>query len=94
MSAIAHPQRPGHAGAASAVPTDFSSDDAARASMSARINCSIISHAGTALDAQVRAQITELYARFLAPGMLVLDLMSSWVSHLPDQLELDVTGSV
>jgi len=43
------------------------------------------------LDAQVRGQLTELYARFLRPGMRVLDLMSSWDSHLPD-LELAVTG--
>ena len=43
------------------------------------------------LDAQVRSQITEVYARFLDPDMRVLDLMSSWVSHLPD-LDLAVTG--
>ena len=35
------------------------------------------------LDAACRAQIGELYARFLSPGQQVLDLMSSWVSHLP-----------
>jgi SAM-dependent methyltransferase len=44
------------------------------------------------LDAQVRGQIAELYARVLRPGMRVLDLMSSWVSHLPEPLDLDVTG--
>jgi SAM-dependent methyltransferase len=43
------------------------------------------------LDAQVRGQITELYARRLRPGMRVLDLMSSWVSHLPE-MDLEVTG--
>jgi SAM-dependent methyltransferase len=43
------------------------------------------------LDVQVRGQITALYARLLQPGMQVLDLMSSWVSHLPD-IELAVTG--
>jgi SAM-dependent methyltransferase len=43
------------------------------------------------LDSQVRAQIAALYARFLRPGQKVLDLMSSWVSHLPE-CELDVTG--
>jgi len=43
------------------------------------------------LDAQARAQVTGVYARFLQPGMRVLDLMSSWVSHLPD-MALDVTG--
>jgi len=43
------------------------------------------------LDAQVRRQITDVYARVLKPGMRVLDLMSSWVSHLPEQ-PLTVTG--
>jgi len=37
------------------------------------------------LDATCRGHIQELYARFLLPGMRVLDLMSSWVSHLPGQ---------
>jgi len=44
------------------------------------------------LDAQVRHQITELYVRFLKPGMRVLDLMASWDSHLPDRFDLEVTG--
>lgn len=45
------------------------------------------------LDATCRARITELYARFLQPGMRVLDLMSSWVSHLPEDIaDLQVTG--
>ena len=45
------------------------------------------------LDAQARARITEIYARFLKPGMQVLDLMSSWTSHLPEGLDdLHVTG--
>ena len=35
------------------------------------------------LDATCRAAIGDLYGRFLQPGMRVLDLMSSWVSHLP-----------
>lgn len=35
------------------------------------------------LDAACRAQIREIYGRFLRPGQRVLDLMSSWVSHLP-----------
>ena len=37
----------------------------------------------THLDAPSIAAITALYTRLLAPGMDVLDLMSSWVSHLP-----------
>lgn len=45
------------------------------------------------LDAACRGQITQLYARFLRPHMRVLDLMSSWVSHLPDApADLLVTG--
>ncbi len=45
------------------------------------------------IDAAARARISEIYARFLKPGMQVLDLMSSWVSHLPDDIpDLTVTG--
>jgi hypothetical protein len=45
------------------------------------------------LDTQAIARIQALYARFLKPGMRVLDLMSSWVSHLPDGIGgLAVTG--
>ncbi len=45
------------------------------------------------LDAQARARITAIYARFLQPGMRVLDLMGSWTSHLPEGLDdLQVTG--
>lgn len=45
------------------------------------------------LDTNAIAQVTALYERLLQPGMNVLDLMSSWVSHLPSSLEnLHVTG--
>lgn len=45
------------------------------------------------LDSTAIANITDLYRRFLAPGMRVLDLMSSWVSHLPGDIDgLRVTG--
>jgi SAM-dependent methyltransferase len=45
------------------------------------------------LDAVCRGEICRLYARFLQPGMRVLDLMSSWCSHLPDSPgELFVAG--
>ncbi|WP_026148281.1 bifunctional 2-polyprenyl-6-hydroxyphenol methylase/3-demethylubiquinol 3-O-methyltransferase UbiG [Thioalkalivibrio sp. HL-Eb18] len=37
------------------------------------------------LDAEARARIAELYATLTPPGARVLDLMSSWESHL-DQL--------
>ncbi len=45
------------------------------------------------LDAACRAEIERLYGRFLEPGQRVLDLMSSWVSHLPPApAELEVHG--
>ena len=45
------------------------------------------------LDTTALAQIKEIYEKFLNPGMQVLDLMSSWDSHLPDALAgLTVTG--
>jgi hypothetical protein len=43
-------------------------------------------------DAMASEQIRELYGRELQPGMQVLDLMSSWVSHLPVIGDLAVTG--
>ena len=36
--------------------------------------------------------ITGLYAGLLRPGMRVLDLMSSWTSHLPDVSFSEVAG--
>jgi SAM-dependent methyltransferase len=45
------------------------------------------------LDASALRQLTSLYAPLLAPGMAVLDLMSSWDSHLPETpADLTVTG--
>lgn len=45
------------------------------------------------LDTRARQQISAIYGRFLEPGQRVLDLMSSWVSHLPDAPSgLAVTG--
>lgn len=38
------------------------------------------------LDAACRSRLTALHAGFLAPGQRVLDLMSSWATHLPDAL--------
>jgi hypothetical protein len=40
------------------------------------------------IDSHCRATITDLYGALIAPGGDVLDLMSSWVSHLPGDLEL------
>jgi FKBP-type peptidyl-prolyl cis-trans isomerase 2 len=44
----------------------------------------LVSH----VDTQAQASIAALYSRLLKPGMAVLDLMSSWQSHLPHGLEL------
>jgi SAM-dependent methyltransferase len=45
------------------------------------------------IDDRADATIRGLYGRLLKPGARVLDLMSSWNSHLPDTLELaKVTG--
>jgi SAM-dependent methyltransferase len=45
------------------------------------------------IDATARARISDIYGRSLKPGMHVLDLMSSWTSHLPDDLHgLSVVG--
>jgi SAM-dependent methyltransferase len=41
------------------------------------------------IDNTASRRIGELHGRFLEPGMQVLDLMSSWVSHLPE-----VTGAI
>jgi hypothetical protein len=40
------------------------------------------------IDDQANATISSLYGRLLKPGGRVLDLMSSWNSHLPESLEL------
>ncbi len=34
-------------------------------------------------------RLTQLYREQLAPNTRILDLMSSWVSHLPDDVEFD-----
>lgn len=41
------------------------------------------------IDTQAQTIITRLYANFFKPGMQVLDLMSSWQSHIPIDLKLD-----
>jgi SAM-dependent methyltransferase len=40
----------------------------------------------THIDAGAIAAVTRLYREMLPPGGAVLDLMSSWVSHLPDDV--------
>jgi SAM-dependent methyltransferase len=39
------------------------------------------------LDNRARAHVRSLYGRLLEPQSRVLDLMSSWESHLPDSLD-------
>jgi SAM-dependent methyltransferase/FKBP-type peptidyl-prolyl cis-trans isomerase 2 len=49
----------------------------------------LVSH----IDRQARETISRLYGRLLRPGMRVLDLMSSWQSHLPASLNpIEVVG--
>lgn len=38
------------------------------------------------IDAPTIAALTQVYRELLPPGGAILDLMSSWVSHLPDEL--------
>ncbi len=40
----------------------------------------------THVDRAFIAQLTSLYSELLKPEMRVLDLMSSWVSHLPEDI--------
>lgn len=47
----------------------------------------------THIDDGAIAALRGYYGEILRPGSIVLDLMSSWVSHLPDDLELgDMIG--
>lgn len=41
----------------------------------------------THVDDNFIAQLTELYRKLLKPNSRILDLMSSWVSHLPDEMQ-------
>jgi FKBP-type peptidyl-prolyl cis-trans isomerase 2 len=43
----------------------------------------------THIDAKALEIITDFYAQFLQPGMAVLDLMSSWQSHLPSDIKFN-----
>jgi SAM-dependent methyltransferase len=40
----------------------------------------------THIDDQAIAAVTALYRRLFPPGGAILDLMSSWVSHLPEEI--------
>ncbi len=41
----------------------------------------------THIDDRAIAAVTQLYREFLPDGGAILDLMSSWVSHLPPEIE-------
>jgi SAM-dependent methyltransferase len=41
----------------------------------------------THIDEHAIAAVTQLYREYFPPGGGILDLMSSWVSHLPPELE-------
>ncbi len=43
----------------------------------------------THVDEGFIGQLTALYGQHLRPGMRVLDLMSSWVSHLPPDMDFE-----
>ncbi len=40
----------------------------------------------THIDDQAIEAVTRLYREMLPPGGVILDLMSSWISHLPDEM--------
>jgi SAM-dependent methyltransferase len=85
---------PGMQARESTTPTDFFFDDPfARADAQDDTRFyekpRLVNH----IDDQADAIIRGLYGRLLKPGARVLDLMSSWNSHLSDTLELaKVTG--
>lgn len=41
----------------------------------------------THVDAGFIQQLTDVYRAHLRPGSFILDLMSSWVSHLPEEIQ-------
>ncbi len=41
----------------------------------------------THIDDRAIAAVTQLYREFFPPGGEILDLMSSWISHLPPEVE-------
>ena len=43
----------------------------------------------THIDDRAIAAVTQLYREFFPPGGVVLDLMSSWVSHLPEEVRYE-----
>ena len=41
----------------------------------------------THIDDAAIGAVTDLYREFFTPGEVILDLMSSWISHLPPEVE-------
>ena len=71
-------------------PTDFFSDDPfVRSNDGNDMEFYAKPRFVTHVDDQALEHIKSVYARFLEPGMDVLDLMSSWRSHVPGSLELE-----
>jgi len=71
-------------------PTDFFSDDpfSRRDKQTDDLfyhNPRLVHH----LDQTARELVADLYKRFVRDGMHVLDLMSSWVSHIPEGVHPD-----
>lgn len=48
----------------------------------------------THLDDPAIAAVTQLYRTWLPPGGAILDLMSSWVSHLPEEVAYERVAGV
>lgn len=43
----------------------------------------------THIDEAATAAVTDMYREVLPPGGVILDLMSSWVSHLPEEVSFE-----
>ena len=72
------------------IPTDFFADDPFnRLDWSDDIEFYHQPRLVTHIDTKALEIITAFYTRFLQPGMAVLDLMSSWKSHLPIDIEFN-----
>lgn len=48
----------------------------------------------THIDAGAIAAVTQLYREWLPPGGRILDLMSSWVSHLPAEVAYEAVAGL
>ena len=78
----------------SGVSTDFySTYPFKRANEESDANFYLIPRMINHLDNIAIKQVKSIYSRLLSPGIKILDLMSSWTSHLPETLSYcEVTG--